>query len=315
MEIQQSSLYASYITSLGWHVESVDGSQLFIKQFPLYGGFAKLQRVTRLPTIHDLLPLLSKYRVRKLSVEPDSAIPQKKFSRWLTELSPHISLVTTPYIPTKTIRVDLEGPEKEIFMRFSEAKRRAVRRAVKNQITILPSDHIEDLIHIKNRSAGFLGFITTTGINKLWPIFAPEHAAVLLAYSPNMSSRPPSRDPSSNRFLNWIPGHLPARLRQAMRAGARNDNHVVGGILLLFWDTIAYYWIAGATREGKKLFAPTLLVWEAIKLAKKREAKQFDFVGVWDERLPAENHNWKGFTKFKEGFGGTELYYPIFRSK
>lgn len=280
MEIQQSPPYASYITSLGWHVESVDGSQLFVKQFPLYGGFAKLQRVTRLPTIHDLLPLLSKYRVKKLSVEPDPIIPQKKFSRWLTELSPHISLVNTPYIPTKTIRVDLESPEEKIFMRFSEAKRRAVRRALKNQITVQPSNRIEDLIRIKNKSAGFLGFITTSGIDKLWPNFAPNYAAILLAY----------RDHGQE---------------------TRNKKHCVGGILLLFWDTIAYYWIAGATLEGKKLFAPTLLVWEAIKLAKKRGAKQFDFVGVWDERIPKENHNWKGFTKFKEGFGGTELYYPI----
>lgn len=280
MEIQQSPLYASYITSLGWHVESLGKSQLFVKQFPFYGGFAKLQRATRLPTMRELKPLLSKYHVKKLSVEPDAMFPQNKFTQWIANISPHVSLVTTPYIPTKTIRVDLDGSEEDIFMKFSEAKRRAVRRAAKNNLTIQLSNHIEDLIHIKNKSAGFLGFITTTGINKLWPIFAPNHAAILLAY----------RDHGQE---------------------TRNKKHCVGGILLLFWDTIAYYWIAGATLEGKKLFAPTLLVWEAIKLAKKRGAKQFDFVGVWDERLPKENHNWKGFTKFKEGFGGTDLYYPI----
>ena len=125
-----------------------------------------------------------------------------------------------------------------------------------------------------------MGFITTTGINKIWPIFAPKHAAILLAY----------REKGQE---------------------TRDRKDCVGGILLLFWDNIAYYWIAGATHEGKKLFAPTLLVWEAITLAKKRGSRLFDFVGVWDERLPNENNNWKGFTKFKEGFGGTELYYPI----
>jgi len=59
------------------------------------------------------------------------------------------------------------------------------------------------------------------------------------------------------------------------------------------------------------LFAPTLLVWEALKLAKNRGAKQFDFVGVWDERIPNKFHEWKGFTKFKEGFGGAAQYYPL----
>ncbi|MBI5620922.1 peptidoglycan bridge formation glycyltransferase FemA/FemB family protein [Candidatus Gottesmanbacteria bacterium] len=300
MEVQQSPLYAQYIQRLGWNVQKVDGNNLFIKRFPLYGGFAKLQRTTRLPSIRHLLPIFSKYHVRKLSVEPDSYIPQKKFCQWLTELSPHISIVTTPYIPTKTIRVDLAQSLDVIFNRFSEAKRRAVRRAQKNNLQIYESTNIQDLIIIKNKSSGFLGFITTTGIDKLWPIFAPDHAAILLASNNPVIARSPA-------------GRDDAAISHCMRLlrFSRNDNRVIGGILLLFWDNIAYYWIVGATQEGKKLFAPTLLVWEALKLAKKRGCTQFDFVGIWDERLPKENHNWKGFTKFKEGFGGDSLYYPI----
>ena len=69
----------------------------------------------------------------------------------------------------------------------------------------------------------------------------------------------------------------------------------------------------GATKEGKKLFAPPLLVWEALKVSKQRKMKRFDFVGVWDERLPRGNDSWKGFTKFKEGFGGNQVHYPIAR--
>ena len=275
MEIQQSPHYTTYITSLGWQVETIDNSHLFIKQFPFFGGFAKLQRTTSLPDTHRLLSLMNKYNIKRLSIEPDSGVPQKKFSVWLERLRPHISLVTTPYISTKTIRVDLKANEQEIFERFTEAKRRAVRRAIKHHVLIKESSDIHVLITTKNTSAGFMGFITTFGIDKLWHAFAPDHTAILLAFAPSSSLKP------------------------------------VGGVLLLFWDTIAYYWIAGATHEGKKLFAPTILVWEALKLAKKRGAKQFDFVGVWDERLPKENAAWKGFTKFKEGFGGKSLYYPL----
>jgi len=94
---------------------------------------------------------------------------------------------------------------------------------------------------------------------------------------------------------------------------AYTDTHkLVGGILLVFWEKTAYYWIAGATKQGKKLFVPTILVWEALKAAKRRGAKQFDFVGVWDERKPNEHHDWLGFTKFKEGFGGVPFYYPLY---
>lgn len=268
MEIQQSPLYAHYIKHLGWTVERVDESNLFIKRFPLVGGFAKLQRCVKLPDTSKLLSILAYHHVRRLAVEPDSSVDQKVFSQWVS----HLPISHSQYLPTKTIRIDLTVPEETLFKRFSEAKRRAVRRAQKNNLQIYESTNMNDLISIKNKSSGFLGFITTTGIDTLWPIFAPDHAAILLA--------------------RW-------------------SNHVVAGVLLLFYDRLAYYWIAGATREGKKLFAPTLLVWEALKLSKQRGMKQFDFVGVWDERLPKQNREWLGFTKFKEGFGGNTLCYPI----
>jgi len=117
------------------------------------------------------------------------------------------------------------------------------------------------------------GGITTHGIDRLWKLFYPKHVTILLA---------------------------------------KNDtNDVVAGILLLFWNTTALYWIAGATHQGKKMFAPTLLVWYALLMGKKRKCAAFDFIGVWDERTPTQFKEWKGFTKFKEGFGGTPVYYPI----
>ena len=116
----------------------------------------------------------------------------------------------------------------------------------------------------------------------MWKLFSPKHAAILLAYT----------DHSSFNIHH-------------------STFNVVGGILLIFWQKIAYYWVAGATKKGKKQFAPTLLVWEALKIAKKRGCTSFDFVGVYDERLPAYSRDWKGFTKFKEGFGGREVWYPI----
>lgn len=275
MEIQQSALYASYIRSLGWTVEKTDGSYIFIKPFPIIGGLAKMQRVTHLPKLNTLLPVLHKHHVRSLAIEPDSRMKQSLFTKWCRTTSKHIRLNQDPFIPTKTIRVDVTASESDIFSRLSEAKRRAVRRAQKNGITVSVTNDIDGLIRLKNRSAGFLGFITTAGAKKLWGALPGTQKAVLLA-----------RD---------------------------TDKQVVGGIMLITWEHIAYYWIAGALPQGKKLFAPTLLVWEALKTSKHLGCKSLDFVGVWDERMPSKNHEWKGFTKFKEGFGGYTLYYPIAR--
>lgn len=272
-EIQQSPLYAHYMTRLKWTVLTVDGVQVFIRRFPLFGSMIKIHRPEKLPRLTILQPILVKFRISTLVIEPIASQDQKILSQWCQKVSKIVKLYKgTAFLPTKTIRVNLAFSEKEIFHRFSEAKRRAVRRAVKLGVTIQKSSDIKGLITIKNKSSGLFGFITTTGIDKLWDTFAPKNATILLAY---------------------------------------NRDKIIGGVLLLFWDNVAYYWIAGSTTYGKKLFAPTMLAWEALRVSKKRRCKNFDFVGVWDERTPTFNRDWFGFTKFKEGFGGVPVYYPL----
>lgn len=181
--------------------------------------------------------------------------------------------LSDPYIHSKTIHIDLTPPQKIIFDRFSSAKRRAVRRAQKTGVTVEISDDIETFMKLKNKTSGlFLGFLTTHGFTKhLWKTFYPDHARVILA---------------------------------------KLHNRYVAGILLLYSHNVAYYWMAAANRTGKKSFAPSLLVWEALKFAKKKRLKLFDFEGVYDERFPRRSRDWQGFSKFKEGFGGTPVYYP-----
>jgi lipid II:glycine glycyltransferase (peptidoglycan interpeptide bridge formation enzyme) len=261
------------MTRLKWNVATVDHAQIFWRRLPWVGGLAKIHRPLTLPNPKKLLDFLQSHGVKRLVVEPAFDQNIQTLSTWKKELS-SVTFVTSPFLPTKTIHVDLKPSTEKIFSSFSEAKRRGTRRAIKLGVTVSESKDITALIKVKNISAGWFGFVTTTGIKELWETFTPKHAAILLAHTTHSS----------------IP---------------------VGGVLLLLYDQVAYYWIAGATREGKKVFAPTLLAWEAIQLAKKRGAKIFDFVGVWDERIPKENTSWKGFTKFKEGFGGKTLYYPL----
>ena len=257
---------------LKWDVATVDGVHVFVKRLLFLGDLAKIHRPEELPSHKKLIQFLKTRHIRRLVIEPVASIPQSRFSRWCKHLPSWIRLNRSPFLPTKTIRIDLTKTADEIFKSFSEAKRRAVRRAITLGVVVKESDDSTALIRVKNKSSGMFGFITTTGIRQLWDIFAPKHATILLAHA---------------------------------------GGEVAGGVLLLFWDRIAYYWIAGATKQGKKLFAPTLLVWEALQLAKKRGARSFDFVGVWDERIPKQNREWLGFTKFKEGFGGKTQYYPL----
>jgi lipid II:glycine glycyltransferase (peptidoglycan interpeptide bridge formation enzyme) len=274
-EVQQSDSYARYILLLKWTVEKIDGSYIFIKHIPFLGVIAKIHRPNKLPDLRKLAELFERYHVRTVTVEPIHSQPATSFNTWLLGLSKFVRINQSTFLPTKTLRVDITPPEEKIFRQFSEAKQRGVRRALKHGVVVKESTNISDLIRIKNKSSGVFGFITTTGIQHLWNSFAPKNAAILLAYTDV------------------------------------DKTNLVGGVLLIFWEKLAYYWIAGATARGKKVFSPTLLVWEAMKLSKKRGNKQFDLVGMWDERTPKLNTEWHGFTKFKEGFGGTPIYYPI----
>lgn len=84
-------------------------------------------------------------------------------------------------------------------------------------------------------------------------------------------------------------------------------NNLAGAVVLIANDS-AYYYYAFTSREGRKKYAQYLLVWEAIKLAKERGCKIFDFEGIYDERFPIKS--WKGFSHFKKSFGGKEIKYP-----
>ena len=83
-------------------------------------------------------------------------------------------------------------------------------------------------------------------------------------------------------------------------------NNLAGCLVLLHKNT-AFYYFSGSLPEGKKLNFPYLAVWEALKEAKKRGCKEWDFEGIYDNRWP--NNSWKGFSHFKKSFGGEEVEY------
>jgi len=276
MELQQTPEYLSYLSRLGWNVCRVQRASYVWRTIPLAGNFAKIQRADVLPDSSALISSFKLHHIRTIALEPSQAISQEKLSAYARELKGagfHIS--TSQFLATKTIIVDLTHPLTAIFSNFTDAKRRAVRKAQKNGVFVVQTSSIKDVINTKNISAGFLGFITTHGIRQMCETLKPADVAGLLAYEKNNITNP------------------------------------IGCILLVFSGKTAYYWIAGATHRGKKLFAPSLLIWEAIQRAKNHGSEGLDFLGVWDERMPNQNNEWKGFTKFKEGFGGRVEYFPI----
>lgn len=83
---------------------------------------------------------------------------------------------------------------------------------------------------------------------------------------------------------------------------ARKDGVVLAGLLLVYYQGTAYYLHGGSGDRGRRYMAPHLLQWEAIKRARLRGCRQYDFGGVAVESLAPKGKDWSGITRFKQGF-------------
>lgn len=184
----------------------------------------------------------------------------------------HLQRAKSTFLPPKTIHIDLVKSEKELLSLCKPKTRYNIRLATRRGVVVKNSTEIVKFANLWQYSAAKRGMWLPQKreIKALWDSFG-DKAHLLLAYD--------------------------------------NEEKPIAGVLLVESPDIMYYMYAGSTKEGKKLFAPTLLAWEAIKLAKKRKKKFFDFEGIYDERYPSTK-TWRGFTKFKEGFGGKVVEYP-----
>lgn len=267
-DIRQSEKYSQFLKKLGWQTEKIGKTFVFIRKFPLIGSLVKVQRVVLPIPFSQIEKIAKKHRAFKTIIEFSNC----RIANY-EELEKHgYCINNSPFLPTKTIIIDLKKPEEEIFNSFSPEKRRAIRKAEKNGLVVKIVDNPLPFINLKQKSL-LEKLIVPVGSKKeiisLWESFAPEQAKILIVH---FKVKP------------------------------------VAGIFMLLHEKMAYYWLAASTNKGKKLFAPSLLVWEALKTAKKLGCTEFDFEGIYDERFPISS--WKGFTKFKQGFGGKEVLFP-----
>ncbi|MDH3324599.1 MAG: peptidoglycan bridge formation glycyltransferase FemA/FemB family protein [Candidatus Peregrinibacteria bacterium] len=83
---------------------------------------------------------------------------------------------------------------------------------------------------------------------------------------------------------------------------AKTDNKFCSSSIILF-DKNAGYYHQGASIYSKAPVANACL-WEAIKFAKNKGCKEFNFWGVVNPEN--KKHPWWGLSRFKRGFGGEE---------
>ncbi len=272
-DIRQSPDFANFMEKLNWKVDKIEKNYIYLKKFPLFGYFAKLPRINIPIPLAKINKYIKKNNIFILKISPNVFSSDKQSLYLKNELSKNGFIIEkNPFNPTTTIHIDLTKNETDLFNNLIQAKRRAIRKAVKNKIFVKESTDISEFINIRKQQYFPFSFLIDSETEILWNTFFPQNASLLLAY----------------QYCGKKP---------------------LAGILLIFYKRIAYYWFASSTKIGKKMYAPSLLVWEALKLSKNRGCDRFDFEGIYDERFPKASSSWRGFTKFKEGFGGKKIQY------
>lgn len=88
---------------------------------------------------------------------------------------------------------------------------------------------------------------------------------------------------------------------------AEFEGKPIAAILVTYYGQVATYLHGASGNEKRELMPTYALQWEAIREAKKRGCRLYDFWGV--APLEAKNHPWEGISRFKRGFGGEELSF------
>jgi len=77
---------------------------------------------------------------------------------------------------------------------------------------------------------------------------------------------------------------------------------IIAAAIFIFYGETAYYHHSGTSSLFPKVPASYFMIWEAIKEAKRRGLKRFNFWGISPKMDP--HHRFYGVTLFKMGFGG-----------
>ena len=277
LDIRQTANYARYLKSEGWTVERIEGINYFIRKLPLFGSVMKVQRPERID-FEVIDRLARKHHVFQIIIEPDLGSGIRTFEKdHKIMLSHGFKLSKGPFLPSKTLQIDLTQSQKAIFSRFKKDARQAIKRG--SGVFIKSYSTPSELKIFREKWKNSVNYKR----------YVPSEASLV-----NLRK---AFDPQKSLFL----------------ASHNINSRIIGGVIFTISshersNYISYYWQAFTNKEGRSSLSQYSLLWNGILWAKKQGCKLFDFEGIYDPRFP--NRSWLGFTHFKRSFGGSEVDFP-----
>ena len=170
--------------------------------------------------------------------------------------------------------LDLEKSEEELLKNMRQRLRRALRKAEKNGITIEKSTDphaIHEFYQIQLQTAGRHGFVAF------------------------------SEDFLTKQFAAL------AKHGEAVLYSAKYQGETLAQNFMIFYGNEASYHYGVSSELGTKLSGAPLLHMEAMRDARKRGIKRYNFWGIVEQ--DEIHHRFYGVSCFKRGFGVDELRY------
>lgn len=183
------------------------------------------------------------------------------------------------YIHAETVwTLNLEPPEEELLQGMRKTTRNLIRRAKKEGVTV-EQGNSKDAIKI---------------FNTIYKETAARHTFVpfSLEYLENQVASF-ACDDQIQTFVAWYGGKP------------------IAAAIVVFYGNSAFYHHGASSQKFSKIPATYLLQWEAIREAKRRGHKFYNFWGIIPNQTVngRKKHPWWGITLFKKGFGGFQTNY------
>ena len=173
-----------------------------------------------------------------------------------------------------TSQLDLTKPEEQLLANMRKATRYEVKKAISQGIKITATDDPE-------------------AIKKFYDLQV-------------LTSERQKFVPFSYQFL-YEQFEVFAKVKKALLYSAEFQNKLLAQAFIIFYGHEAVYHYGASTEDGRKYPGAYLTQWEAIKEAKRRDMKSYNFWGVAPEE--GKNHRFYGLSIFKRGFGGVDFEY------
>ncbi|OGC66407.1 hypothetical protein A3K34_04105 [candidate division WWE3 bacterium RIFOXYC1_FULL_40_10] len=265
---RQSKKWGDYLAIYGWKmIFTSKDVGILVKPF-LLGSLVKIQRCRVLDKsdIEEIEKICLEQKAAFIKIEPSVSQNEQVL------LNAGFVVSRFPQTPTKTMYINLQLSEEELWKKISKSGKYAIRRAQREGATV------ETFTYPKEDT-----------IKKAFSVFK-NTAQTKKFYMP----------PLSDYF-----GRVKAFKESAYMVFVYDgEKELVGAQFFVADKGTGVFVTGGTTSKGRGQNTGYELMWKSILYLKKCGLMYLDLEGLDDPRFPGFTKNWGGFSHFKEKFGG-----------